>query len=125
MPSWLVSTLINALLMAAVAGGLWYEKSAYDTRRRAEGYVQGWSEGRDKLIPQLKADEDAFREITGYMQAISANSTILRERVAAAQKSNGQRQIVERERIQYIDRVVPTGETECLRTTDAIQKVLR
>lgn len=121
MPDFLVRWLIGGVLAAAVAGlGAW-QFHAYKEGLRAEGYAKG----RESLVPQLQADEQAFREITGYMQAITANSNRLKERVAAAEKRNGQRQVVERERIQYIERVEPTGETECLRTTDAIQKVLR
>lgn len=121
MPDFLIRWLIGGALAAAVAGlGAW-QFHAYKEGLRAEGYAQG----RESLVPQLQADEQAFREITGYMQSITANSTRLKERVAAAEKRAGQRQIVERERIQYIDRVEPTGETECLRTMDAIDKVLR
>lgn len=104
---------VAAVFLAALI----YGKSSYDEKRRAEG--------RAELLPQIEADKRAFEDITGYMQAITANSNRLKERLAAAEKRNGQRQVVERERIQYIERVEPTGETECLRTTDAIDKVLR
>lgn len=116
-PDFAVKWVVGAVLAAALAGfGAW-QKHAYDERRREEG--------RAELLPQLEADKRAFDEIAGYMQTITANSTRLKQRVTAAERLNTQRQTVETERVKRIEGVVPTGETECLRTTDAIQKVLR
>jgi len=117
MPSWLISPLISAALLALVAGGAWYEKSAYDERRR--------SEGRAELLPQLKADKAAFDLIAGYMEAIKAKSEAMKNAVALAEKTNARRKNQEAARVEYVDRLVPVGNTECERVTDVITKGLR
>lgn len=117
MPSWLISPLISAVLLALAAGGAWYEKSAYDERRR--------SEGRAELLPQLKADKAAFDSIAGYMKAIESKSDEMKKAVALAEKANANRKNQEVARVEYIDRLVPVGNTECERVTDVITKGLR
>lgn len=106
--------------LALIAGALFFVvsgKNAYDEQRRAEG--------RAELLPRIEADAAAFREIESYMSAIKANSKAIADRVAVAEKTNVQRVVTEKTRIEYVDRIVPQGSTECERTTDAITKALR
>ena len=124
MPSWLISPLISAVLFALAAGGIWYEKNAYDERR--------WAEGRSQLQPalnaavaQLKADTAAFATIEGYMTAITTKSAAVAVALTAAAKTNTNRKTGEAARVQYIERLVPVGATSCERTSDMIKKSLR
>lgn len=117
MPSWLISPLISAVVLALVAGGALYEKHAYDERRR--------SEGRAELLPQLNEDIKAFGAIKGYMAAIVADSERMKKATALAEKANANRKSKEVARVEYIDRLVPVGNTECERVTDVITKGLR
>ena len=110
---------IVLLIVALLAG-----KTAYDHNKQAEGRAQ-LAPLIAKMSDQLKADVAAFETITVQMNAIKADSERLKSRVAQALLINGKRQVIERDRIQYIDRVQPQGATECERTTDAIKQVLR
>ena len=114
--------LIGAL--ALMAGGYWAWEHYVAAPYRAEG--------RAEMVPtierqtaQLQADVEAFKQIESSMLEIKANSEKLKKQVAAAQAANAGRKAIETTRIEYIDRIVPTGNTECERTTDAISKGLR
>ena len=90
------------------------------------------AQGRAQMLPtlasataQLDRDTAAFGEITKAFAVLKANSERLRSQAAQAQKVKIVRQDVEKTRVEYIDRVVPVGDTECARTSDAIKRVLR
>ena len=121
----LLPYVLYAIGAAAIIGGVYFAW---------QHFVAGpyRAEGRAEMVPtiertnkQLNADTEAFKEIEKAFGAIKENSERLKKQVAAAQTANAGRRTVEKTRIEYIDRIVPTGETECLRTSDAIRKVLR
>ena len=99
----------------------------------AKPYIeQGKAIGRADMLPtietlklRLDSDIEAFKAIEASMQKIKANSEKLKAQVVAAQASNGKRKVAEKTRIEYIDRVVLVGATECEKTADAVAKVFR
>jgi cell pole-organizing protein PopZ len=95
----------------------------------AEPYRQ---QGRVEMRPtiellskQLQSDQAAFNEIAASMQVIKAKSEEMKKAVALAEKANANRKNQEAARVEYIDRLVPVGNTECERVTDVIAKGLR
>ena len=90
------------------------------------------AEGRAEMVPtiertnnQLNADTEAFKTIEKAFGEIKENSERLKKLAAQAQKVKIIRQDVEKTRVEYIDRLVPVGATECERTADVITKALR
>ena len=95
----------------------------------AEPYRQ---QGRVEMRPtiellskQLQSDQAAFNEIAASMQAIKDASERMKKATALAEKTNANRKTQEVARVEYIDRLVPVGNTECERVTDVITKGLR
>jgi len=95
----------------------------------AEPYRQ---QGRVEMRPtiellskQLQSDQAAFNEIAASMQAIKDASERMKKATALAEKANANRKSQEVARVEYIDRLVPVGNTECERVTDVIKKGLR
>jgi len=95
----------------------------------AEPYRQ---QGRVEMRPtiellskQLQSDQAAFNEIAASMQAIKDASERMKKATALAEKANANRKTQEVARVEYIDRLVPVGNTECERVTDVIKKGLR
>jgi len=95
----------------------------------AEPYRQ---QGRVEMRPtikllskQLQSDQAAFNEIAASMQAIKDASERMKKATALAEKANANRKTREVARVEYIDRLVPVGNTECERVTDVITKGLR
>jgi len=95
----------------------------------AEPYRQ---QGRVEMRPtiellskQLQSDQAAFNEIASHMQAIKDASERMKKATALAEKANANRKSQEVARVEYIDRLVPVGNTECERVTDVIKKGLR
>ncbi len=89
---------------------------------------QGRAEMRptiELLSKQLQSDQAAFNEIAASMQALKAKSEEMRKATALAEKANADRKTKEVARVEYIDRLVPVGNTECERVTDVITKGLR
>ena len=121
MDSFLIRALISVVVsLALMAGGI------FAWHRFVESYrAEGRAEMKAKLQPQLDSCNAALAESAKAMAALKANSDKLKTQVAAAQTANAGRRTVEKTRIEYIDRIVPTGNTECERTSDAIKKVLR
>lgn len=77
------------------------------------------------LSKQLQSDQAAFNEIAASMQAIKDASERMKKATALAEKANANRKTQEVARVEYIDRLVPVGNTECERVTDVITKGLR
>ena len=135
MPGWLISPLISLVLMGLAAGGLWYEKHAYDQRRRAEGHIKGVAEVKPSLdaanaqlvgaTKQWEADAQAFTVVQGYMQAIVNKSKSMDKALVTAREAIKKRQAVVTTRIQYIENLAPVGATECDKTDDIVTKALR
>ena len=95
----------------------------------AEPYRQ---QGRVEMRPtiellskQLQSDQAAFNEIAASMQAIKDASERMKKATALAEKANANRKAQEVARVEYVDRLVPVGNTECERVTDVITKGLR
>ena len=95
----------------------------------AEPYRQ---QGRVEMRPtiellskQLQSNQAAFNEIAASMQAIKDASERMKKATALAEKANANRKTQEVARVEYIDRLVPVGNTECERVTDVITKGLR
>ena len=89
---------------------------------------QGRAEMRptiELLSKQLQSDQAAFNEIASHMQAIKDASERMKKATALAEKANANRKAQEVARVEYIDRLVPVGNTECERVTDVITKGLR
>mgnify|MGYP003440424701 FL=1 len=89
---------------------------------------QGRAEMRptiELLSKQLQSDQAAFNEIASHMQAIKDASERMKKATALAEKANADRKTKEVARVEYIDRLVPVGNTECERVTDVITKGLR
>ena len=124
MPSWLISPLVSLVLFAIVAGGAWSAKHSYDERRRAEGRSQ-LQPALNASVDQLKADVAAFKAIEESMLALTKKSAAVSKAVTVATKTNIVRERVAETRVEFIDRIVPVGDTACEQTKDAIQKVLR
>lgn len=115
---------IQLIFFAALAALAFAGKHAYDNGKRAEGRAE-MLPTIQRGIDQLKADTEAFKQIETSMLEIKANSAKLKKQVEFAQKLNANRNAQEKTRVEYIDRIVPSGNTECERTTDAIKKGLR
>ena len=77
------------------------------------------------LSKQLQSDQAAFNEIAASMQALKAKSEEMKKATALAEKANANRKAQEVARVEYVDRLVPVGNTECERVTDVITKGLR
>ena len=122
----LLSLLLNRFVigllvsLGLVAGG-YFAKHSYDNGKREEGRA----EMKAKLQPQIDSAVAALAESSKAMAALKESSEKLKKQAEAEQTANAGRRTVEKTRIEYIDRVVPTGATECERTSDAIKKVLR
>ena len=89
---------------------------------------QGRAEMRptiELLSKQLQSDQAAFNEIAASMQALKAKSEEMKKATALAEKANANRKAQEVARVEYVDRLVPVGNTECERVTDVITKGLR
>lgn len=110
--------------LALMAGGYFAWQHYVAEPYRAQGREQ-MRPTIEALVKQLEADVAGFKVIEGYMLDIKANNEKLKKQVEIAQKANANRKSVEASRVEYIDRIVPTGNTECERTTDAIKKGLR
>ena len=117
--------VIGVIASLALAAGGYFAFQHYV----AEPYR---AQGRLEMVPalvsatnQLERDIEAFKRIEAAMLELKAGSDRLKKQIAIAQAANANRRVVETTRIEYIDRIVPTGNTECERTTDAIKKVLR
>ena len=89
-------------------------------------------EGRAQMLPalekakaQLDRDVEAFAKITASIEIIKADSERLKKLAVAAQKVKIIRQEVEKTRVEYIDKIVPAGATECEQTADVIEKAFR
>ena len=115
---------IQLILFVGLAAIGFAAKHSYDNGKRAEGRAE-MVPALVKATEQLDRDIVAFGEVAKAFAAIKANSERLKQLAAQAQKVKIVRQDVEKTRIEYIDRVVPTGTNECERTSDAIKKVLR
>ena len=79
----------------------------------------------DSMKNQLDADTAAFNTITASFATVKAAGKRRDAALVLAEQGNKNRRTVEAARIEYIDRIVPTGDTECLKTSDAIKRVLR
>ena len=121
----LLPYVLYAIGAAAIIGGVYFAW---------QHFVAGpyRAEGRAEMVPtiarstnQLKADTEAFKTIEKAFGEINENSDRLKKLAAQAQKVKIVRQEVEKTRVEYIDRLVPTGATECERTADVITKALR
>ena len=110
--------------LALMAGGYFAWQHYVAEPYRAQGREQ-MRPTIEALVKQLESDVAGFKAIEGYMLDIKANNEKLKKQVEIAQKANANRKSVEASRVEYIDRIVPTGNTECERTTDAIKKGLR
>ena len=113
--------MIQLILFVVLAGLGFAGKHGYDNGKRAEGRAEVTA----KLQPKLDIAVAALAESQKAVTALKENSERLKQLAAQAQKVKIVRQGVEKTRIEYIDRIVPTGATECDRTSDAIKKVLR
>ena len=120
-PLWAVKVIVMAAAVASAAVA-WqrYVAEPYRAQGRAE-----MQPALNASLDQLKDDKASFDAITGYMRTISDKSAALAKAVDAAARSNANRRTVETTRVEYIDRIVPSGSSECERVTDAIAKGLR
>ena len=130
----MIALLLNRYVLAfvgiaAMALGIMLAWSRFVAEPYRE---EGRAEVSAKLLPvlakakgQLDADVEAFAKVTAALELLKANGERLKKQSAQAQKVKIVRQEVERTRIEYIDRLVPTGATECERVTDVIEKALR
>lgn len=110
--------------LALMAGGYFAWQHYVAEPYRAQGREQ-MRPTIEALVKQLESDVAGFKAIEGYMLEIKANSAKLKKQVEFAQKLNANRSAQEKTRVEYIDRIVPSGNTECERTSDAIAKGLR
>lgn len=129
MPSFVIKLLIGLALSAGVIGGSYFAWQRYIAEPyRAEGRAQE-AERLQPIIKdytdRLEADVKAFKEIEKAFTAINAHSERLKKLATQAQKVKSVRQGEEKTRVDNIDRIVPTGETECLRVFDVIDRALR
>ena len=115
---------IQLILFVGLAALGFAGKHAYDSGKRAEGRLE--------MVPalvsatnQLERDIVAFKEVDAAFAVIKKDGERVKKQIAIAQAANANRRSIETTRIADIDRVVPTGNTECERTSDAIKKVLR
>lgn len=122
--------VLGALAIAALLFGFWlYVWNPYVAEPYRE---QGRAQMKAEMLPiieaqskRLDADIAAFKEIEINFRKISENSERLKKQAAQAQKIKVIREQVEVARIEYIDRIAPSGETECQRMDDVISKALR
>lgn len=110
--------------LALMAGGYfaWQHYVAEPYRQQGRAEMRPTIE---LLSKQLQSDQAAFNEIAASMQALKAKSEEMRKATALAEKANANRKTQEVARVEYIDRLVPVGNTECERVTDVIKKGLR
>ena len=110
--------------LALMAGGYfaWQHHVAEPYRQQGRAEMRPTIE---LLSKQLQSDQAAFNEIAGHMQAIKDASERMKKATALAEKANTDRKTKEVARVEYIDRLVPVGNTECERVTDVITKGLR
>ena len=113
--------MIQLILFVVLAALGFAGKHGYDNGKRAEGRAEVTA----NLQPQLDSAVAALVESQEAMAVLKKDGERLKQLAAQAQKVKIVRQDVERTRIEHIDRVVLTGNTECERTSDAIKKVLR
>ena len=90
------------------------------------------AQGRAAMVPalatataQLDRNVEAFGEISKSFAVLKEASDRLAVLAAQAQKVKIIRQEVEKTRVEYIEKIVPTGATECEQTADVISKALR
>jgi iron uptake system EfeUOB component EfeO/EfeM len=134
----LKALLLNKYVFWAVAGiavaaGLYFGVSYAWNHYVAEPYrAEGRAEMLNELQPvidaqtkRLEADKAAFKQIEVAFAAINANSERLKRLAAQAQKVKIVRQEVETVRVEFLEKLIPTGETECQRMDDVISKALR
>jgi len=126
----LLAIITNPIVLYVV-GSLAFMTGGYFACQHyvAEPYRQ---QGRVEMRPtiellskQLQSDQAAFNEIAASMQAIKDASERMKKATALAEKANANRKTQEVARVEYIDRLVPVGNTECERVTDVITKGLR
>lgn len=124
---------LGALAVIAACAGLYFGvEHAYQKYVAAPLVAEGRAIERKDLLPtietqaaQLDANVIAFQEIEKAFRTINENSKRLKALVVAAQKVKDARQDVEKERVVYIDKIMPVGDTECQRVDDVITKALR
>ena len=122
----MIALLLNRWVIGLVASLVLMAGGYFAWQRVVEGYrAEGRAEMKAKMQPQLDSAIAALAESQKAMAALKENSERLKGQAAQAQKVKIVRQDVEKARIADIDRIVPTGATECDRTSDAIKKVLR
>ena len=122
----MIALLLNRWVIGLVASLVLIAGGYFAWQRVVEGYrAEGRAEMKAKMQPQLDSAVAALAESQKAMAVLKENSERLKQLAAQAQKVKIVRQGVEKTRIEYIDRIVPTGATECDRTSDAIKKVLR
>lgn len=99
---------------------------------KALGITQGRAAERAELMPTIEAltlrldnDVKAFESIQASMLLITRNSENIKQAVKKAAAINATRNKAAETRVEYIDRIVPVGATECEKTADAVAKVLR
>ena len=122
--------LLNRYVLSLVASLAFAAGSYFAWQHYVAGPYR--AQGRAEMLPtlasattQLDHDTAAFGEIAKALGSIKENSERLKKQALRAQQVKIVRQEVEKTRIEYIDRIVPAGDTECERTSDAIKKVLR
>jgi len=110
--------------LALMAGGYFAWQHYVAEPYRQQGRVE-MRPTIELLSKQLQSDQAAFNEIAASMQAIKDASERMKKATALAEKANANRKTQEVARVEYIDRLVPVGNTECERVTDVITKGLR
>ena len=121
----LLPYVLYAIGAAAIIGGVYFAWQHYV----AAPYR---AEGRLEMVPalvsatnQLERDIVAFKEVDAAFAVIKKDGERVKKQIAIAQAANANRRTIETTRIADFDRIVPTGNSECERTSDAIKKVLR
>ena len=125
--------VLGGLAILAAVIGLYFGVSHAWNKYVAEPYrAEGRAQEAKRLQPvietqtkRLEADIAAFQQIEKAFAAINANSERLKTLAAQAQKVKIVRQVEERERIEYLEKLVPVGTTECELTSDAIDRAFR
>lgn len=74
---------------------------------------------------QHERDTEALQIANEGIERLKAASEQREQQLVEAMARNTQRQAKAVERVKYIERYVPTGATECERTSDAITEALR
>ncbi len=128
-PDFVVKPLIGFLAIAAAMIGVYFAWEHYVAKPYIE---QGKAIGRSEMLPtienlklRLDADIEAFQKINGYFVEINAGSARIQKQLDKANAQNATRVQATKARIEYIDRIVPVGATECEKTADAVAKVFR